>query len=79
MARKPSAKYVALMNARHDRIRGACWAGSTITITYGGDQWTASIDARPAGRGRWVSGSGATEELALAALEEALGLGKWDG
>lgn len=79
MPREPSHRYIDLMNGRHDRIRGACWAGSTLTITYDGNQWAASVDVRPAGRGRWVTGSGATEELAVVALEEEMGLGKWDG
>lgn len=77
--REPSPKYVALMNARYERILDTAYPGAALSLSYDGGQWTASIAVRPAGRERWVRGSGLTIDYALAALEDELGLSKWQG
>jgi hypothetical protein len=75
-----SRRYVELMNGRYARIVETAWAGATLDLQYDGDEWTATLMVRPtSARDRSVSGSGVTQELALKALEEELGLERWTG
>jgi hypothetical protein len=79
-ARVVTHRYVELMNGRYDRIRGSVWGEACLGISYDGDEWSATIEARPRpARERVVVGRGLTMELALADLERELGLERWTG
>lgn len=75
-----SRRYVDLMNGRYARIIATAWDGGTLDLHYDGNEWTATLTVRPSRtRDGLVSGSGQTQELALKALEEELGLERWTG
>jgi hypothetical protein len=75
-----SRRYVDLMNGRYARLIATAWDGGTLDLQYDGDEWTATLTVRPTPtRHGVVSGTGATQELALKALETELGLERWSG
>lgn len=75
-----SRRYVELMNGRYARLIATAWDGGSLDLQYDGDEWTATLTVRPSpARDRFVSGTGMTQEQALAALEAELGLERWTG
>ena len=69
-----SERYVRLMNSPYDRILDTAWDGAGLELAYTREGWTATLAVRPHKR---VTGSGVTQELALADLEQQLGLEPW--
>ena len=73
-------QYIELMNARYQRILDTAWDGATLDVQYDGQDWIATLEARPSPtRNRFIHGSGVTLEYALADLEKTLGLERWTG
>ena len=68
------------MNGRYARIIATAWDGAVLDLQYDGEEWNATLTKRPSpSRDRFVTGTGVTQELALAELELELGLERWTG
>ncbi len=74
---QPSQRYIDLMNERYEQLSRYAHDGQ-VELLYDGS-WVAQLAVRAHGPHRWVAGEGVTMELALAALEKALGVPRWTG